>query len=60
MLQGTLEERTKVVDQVKKVGAKSAKVLDLALKEISSCVSFPFSFFVLGFSMKYLTTVVLV
>lgn len=52
MLQGTLEERTKVVDQVKKVGAKSAKVLDLALKEISSCVSFPFPARVLNFSMN--------
>lgn len=41
-----------MVDQVKKVGAKSAKVLDLALKEISSCVSFPFPARVLNFSMN--------
>ncbi|KAF9454363.1 condensin complex subunit SMC1 [Macrolepiota fuliginosa MF-IS2] len=36
-LQEKLEEKTKVVDQVKKVSAKAAKVLDAALKEISSC-----------------------
>lgn len=38
-LQERLEEKTKVVEQVKKVSAKAGKVLDLALKEISSCVS---------------------
>jgi structural maintenance of chromosome 1 len=48
VLQATLEERTKVVEQAKKVGAKSAKVLDLALKEISSCVRFSFSCLALG------------
>lgn len=40
-LQERLEEKTKVVEQVKKVSARSAKVLDAALKEISSCVSRP-------------------
>jgi len=38
-LQETLEERNKVVDQVKKTALKSSKVLDQALKEIALCVS---------------------
>ena len=38
-LQETLEERNKVVDQVKKTALKSSKILDQALKEIALCVS---------------------
>lgn len=37
-LQITLDERSKVVDQVKKTTSKASKVLDLALKEITTKV----------------------
>ncbi|KAF8156010.1 condensin complex subunit SMC1 [Crassisporium funariophilum] len=36
-LQATLDERSKVVDQVKKTTLKASKVLDQALKEIALC-----------------------
>lgn len=44
-LQEVLDEKTKVVEQVKKTGMKSSKVLDQALKEIALCVSGPLMFF---------------
>jgi structural maintenance of chromosome 1 len=39
-LQETLDEKSKIVDQVKKTTLKASKVLDQALKEIATCVSF--------------------
>ena len=36
--QAVLDEKTKTVEQVKKTTMKAAKVLDQALKDISSCV----------------------
>ena len=39
-LQGTLEEKNKIVDHVKKTTLKASKVLDQALKEIAVCVRF--------------------
>ena len=39
-LQETLEEKNKIVDQVKKTTLKASKVLDQALKEIAVCIRF--------------------
>jgi structural maintenance of chromosome 1 len=39
-IQEALDEKTKVVEQVKKTTSKASKVLDVALKEIATCVSY--------------------